>query len=177
MTFQEITNKLNSFLSEGAIAKTEESIAQPRITLVKSFLKEVCKFLHETDGLYFDFLSNLTAIDNGVVTDSLEVIYNLYSIPYNHHFVIRVELPRTFSLEKKEEFMAFEDYFIPSIPSITDIWKSADWHEREAFDLMGIWFDGHPDLRRILMPADWKGHPLRKDYINLETYHGIKVKY
>ncbi len=177
MTFQEIYSKLNSILPAGAITKVEENIIQPRITLSKNYLKEVCRYLHQTEGLYFDFLSNLTAIDNGVINDSLEIIYNLYSIPYNHHFVLRVELPRTFSSEKAEEFVSFEDYQIPSIPSICDIWKSADWHEREAFDLMGIWFEGHPDLRRILMPADWKGHPLRKDYQNLETYHGIKVAY
>lgn len=177
MTFQEIHDKLNSILPEGAITKVEDTLAQPRITVSKHYLKEACKFLHETEGLYFDFLSNLTSIDNGVLNNSMEVIYNLYSIPYNHHFILRVELPRTYSQEKVEEFKLFDDYYIPTIPSITEIWKSADWHEREAFDLMGIWFEAHPDLRRILMPADWKGHPLRKDYNNLETYHGIKVAY
>ncbi|MBC7388427.1 MAG: NADH-quinone oxidoreductase subunit C [Opitutaceae bacterium] len=177
MTFQEILSNLNSILPEGAITKVEETLVQPRITVSKHFLKQACHHLHQTEGLYFDFLSNLTSIDNGVLNDSLEVIYNLYSIPYNHHFVLRVELPRTYKPENAEEFISFEDYFLPTIPSITTIWRSADWHEREALDLMGIWFEGHPDLRRILMPADWKGHPLRKDYNNLETYHGIKVAY
>ena len=177
MDFQEIARLLSTHLPDGTVSKTEETLIQPRITVLKEQLIAACQYLYETDGLYFDFLSNITAIDNGILKNSLEVIYNLYSIPYNHHFTIRVELPRTYSDETANEFTLFEDSFIPTIPSLTSIWKTANWHEREAFDLMGIWFDNHPDLRRILLPLDWKGHPLRKDYKNLEIYHGIKVDY
>jgi NADH-quinone oxidoreductase subunit C len=70
-----------------------------------------------------------------------------------------------------------EGQAIPQIPTVSSIWKTADWHEREAFDLMGIEFVGHPDLRRILLPEDWVGHPLRKDYQVQDYYHGIQVKY
>ena len=63
------------------------------------------------------------------------------------------------------------------IDSVSGIWKTADWHEREIFDFYGVKFNNHPDLRRILLPADWIGHPMRKDYQEQETYHGIKVKY
>ena len=177
MTFQEITDTLSKHLPEGAISKVEENLEQPTITISKQYLVEACKFLHKKEGLYFDYLSNLTAIDNGVLKNTFDIIYNLYSIPYNHHYIIKVVLPRLVSDELANDFVLFDDNQIPTIQSITDIWKSADWHEREAFDLMGIWFEGHPDLRRILLPADWKGHPLRKDYQNLEVYHGIKVKY
>ena len=65
---------------------------------------------------------------------------------------------------------------LPTVPSIAHIWRTADWHEREAFDLVGIQFTGHPDLRRILLPTDWVGHPLRTDYQEEEQYHGIKTK-
>jgi NADH-quinone oxidoreductase subunit C len=65
----------------------------------------------------------------------------------------------------------------PEVPSLSGIWKTADWHEREAYDFFGIQFTGHPNLTRILLPADWEGHPLRKDYVEQERYHGIKVKY
>ena len=65
----------------------------------------------------------------------------------------------------------------PQVPTVSHIWKTADWHEREAFDLMGIQFSNHPDLRRILLPEDWEGHPLRQDYQAQEYYHGIQVKY
>jgi NADH-quinone oxidoreductase subunit C len=91
----------------------------------------------------------------------MEVIYNLYSIPYNHHLTVKVMLDRA----------------EPAVESLTAIWKTADWHEREAYDLLGIRFNNHPDLRRILLPEDWEGHPLRKDYEHQEYYRGIKVEY
>ena len=89
------------------------------------------------------------------------MIYQLYSYPHEHAITIVVVLDR---LEAQ-------------LPSLTSIWKAADWHEREVFDMFGIIFNNHPDLRRILMPADWKGFPLRKDYKPQEYYHDIKVNY
>jgi len=65
----------------------------------------------------------------------------------------------------------------PHVPSVESVWKTANWHEREAYDLIGVVFDGHPDLRRILLPDDWEGHPLRKDYKVPEFYNGMKVPY
>jgi len=124
-------------------------------------LKEVMLFLRDDNRLFFDQLSCLTGIDNGPENGTMEVIYNLYSIPFEHHFMLKVELER----EK------------PQINTISDVWKTAEWHEREAFDLLGIEFKGHPDLRRILLPDDWEGHPLRKDYTLQKYYHGIKVEY
>ncbi len=177
MTFTEIVAKLTEIFPEKTVLKIEAEIAQPAITVDKNQLVEICQFLFATEGLYFDFLSNLTAIDNGMKNDSLEMVYHLYSIPYNHSIVLKVFLPRTYSEETKAEFYEFNNSFLPIIPSVNPVWRSANWHEREAFDLMGIWFEGHPDMRRILLPADWKGHPLRKNYENMETYHGIKVAY
>jgi len=89
------------------------------------------------------------------------VVYNLASIAKKHKLNLRVEVPAE----------------NPTIPSVESTWKTADWHEREAFDMFGIVFSGHPDLRRILMPYDWEGHPLRKDYQVPEFYNGMKVPY
>jgi NADH-quinone oxidoreductase subunit C len=111
--------------------------------------------------LFFDSLSCLTAIDNGAQLNTMEVIYQLYSIPFNHSLMVKTKISR----EK------------PEIDSVESIWKTANWHEREAYDMFGIIFNNHPDLRRILMPADWEGFPLRKDYHTQETYRNIKVDY
>ena len=120
---------------------------------------EILEFLHVSDQTYFDLLSCITGIDNGLEANTMEVIYTLYSIPLEHSLMIKVMLDRE----------------NPQIESVTKIWKGADWHEREAFDLLGIQFLNHPDLRRVLMPEDWEGHPLRKDYIEPEEYRGMKT--
>lgn len=111
-------------------------------------------------SLYFDLLSCITGIDNGPGRD-MELAYNLYSIPHDHHLMIKVKLQRD----------------APQIESVASVWRSANWLEREIFDMYGIVFMNHPDLRRILMPADWEGHPLRKDYKHQEYYRDIKVEY
>ena len=131
------------------------------IVLDKTDLVAVCRHLHTHPETYFDMLSCITAVDNGPQASTMEVIYNLYSIPYNHHLGLKVVLGR-------------DD---PKVDSVSAIWKTADWHEREAFDMYGIHFNGHADLRRILMPADWVGFPLRKDYKHDEFYRSIKIGY
>lgn len=140
----------------------EDLNATPNALLVKpEFIHAVCEYIHSHAELYFDSLSCLTAIDNGVEADTMEVIYNLYSIPFDVHLMLKVTLDRSDSV----------------VDSVSDIWRTANWHEREAFDLLGIRFSNHPDLRRILLPNDWEGHPLRKDYTEMETYHGMRVVY
>lgn len=131
-----------------------------RLTLSAEHILPVCEFLWKNPSTYFDSLSCLTAIDQGPEAGKMEVIYTLYSIPNHVTMHLRVMLDR----EK------------PSIASVSSVWRTADWHEREAFDFYGIQFEGHPDLRRILLPEDWEGHPLRKDYVEQTKYHGIQVK-
>lgn len=115
--------------------------------------------------LYFDQLSCLTVLDQGPQGGQLELLYTLNSIPFGHHLTVQAMVPRGTAEDP------------PIAPSVAHIWRTADWHEREAFDLFGVRFEGHPDLRRILLPHDWEGHPLRKDYEEQEVYHGIRVAY
>ncbi|HSZ24820.1 MAG TPA: NADH-quinone oxidoreductase subunit C [Cytophagaceae bacterium] len=161
MQFSEIKSILIEKFGEETILAENAAYSQPQLTIALSKIEEVCFFLRDTDQLYFDYLACLSGLDNGVEKGLMEVIYHLYSIPYNHALVLKVEMNRE----------------NPEIPTTSNVWRSADWHEREAYDMFGIKFSGHPDLRRILLPADWEGFPLRKDYQEQEYYHGIKVKY
>ena len=157
---------LDTFLSiVKAVCQTEPAIddtASPKaIKIGAQDLVLVMDTLYRNPATYFDMLSCITGIDNGVQAATMEVVYNLYSIPFHHHLMIKLTLPRD----------------QPEVDSVSHIWKTANWHEREVFDMYGIRFKNHPDLRRILMPADWEGYPLRKDYSHQEYYRDIKVAY
>ncbi|MFN8335791.1 MAG: NADH-quinone oxidoreductase subunit C [Cyclobacteriaceae bacterium] len=140
---------------------TDEKSSPKAVIIPAGSLIKVCTELYQNPATYFDMLSCLTGIDNGPQANTMEVAYNLYSIPFNVSLAVKVILPRE----------------NPVIDSVTSVWRTADWHEREAFDMFGIQFKGHPDLRRILLPADWQGYPLRKDYAHQEYYRNIKVEY
>ena len=163
MTFPEIATLLTTEFGVDLQANTQN--IQPFITLSSEKLVEICQFLRDDERLFFDLLACVTAIDNGADANTMEVIYNLTSIPYEHNLMLKILVPRNANGAK-----------LPAVPSVSHIWRTADWHEREAFDLVGITFTNHPDLRRILLPTDWVGHPLRIDYQEEEQYHGIKTK-
>jgi NADH/F420H2 dehydrogenase subunit C len=112
----------------------------------REFLKEVASFLKREPGLEFDYLANLTAVD---YMDYFELIYNLVSLKHNHSLVLKTACPR----EGAE------------VSSLVELWRGADFQEREVYDLMGIRFSGHPNLKRILLWEGFEGHPLRKDYL------------
>ena len=125
--------------------------------LKKEALLPVCGWLKSDPEMHFDLLTCVTGTDD---TKDLWVVYHLYSIPKNQKAVLKVNVGR-------EE---------PSVESVTGLWKTADWHERETYDMYGIRFENHPDLRRILLPEDWPGYPLRKDYEFPDEYQGIPLK-
>jgi len=118
------------------------------IVINSTRVADVALFCRDTEGLEFNFLSDLVAVDYYPAEPRFAVCYHLYSIFFNRRLRLKAYMPG-------------DD---PHVPSVTAIWPSANWQEREAFDLMGIVFENHPDLRRILMPRYWVGHPLRKDY-------------
>ena len=160
MQFEGIKSLIEAELP-GAVQGEDETSSHRALLIQKDHIVDVCKLLHVNEKTYFDSLSCLTGLDNGEENNTMEVIYNLYSIPFDLRLALKVELDRS----------------NPVIDSVTKIWKTADWLEREAYDLLGINFNGHLDLRRILLPDDWEGHPLRKDYVEQEKYHEVKVKY
>lgn len=124
-------------------------------------IDKISQFLHDNPELNFDSMINLSGVDE-IKANLISVYYHIESTSIRHKLVLKVVTPRD----------------NPEVQSVTSIWKGADWHEREAYDMFGINFLNHPDLRRILMPYDWDaGYPLRKDYENPEFYQGMKVPY
>ncbi|PLX50079.1 MAG: NADH-quinone oxidoreductase subunit C [Desulfobulbaceae bacterium] len=125
-----------------------EARKQVGVILRRDHIVEICGWLHDDPDLLFDHLLGLCGVDYRPKGRGFEVVYNLYSIHNRHMIRLRADIP---------EDECWLDSVIP-------VWRGADWHERECYDLLGIEFRGHPDLRRILLPEDWQGHPLRKDY-------------
>lgn len=128
----------------------------PRIHVDAAHWRPLAQLLRQDPELQFDWLADLAGVDY-VADAKFCVVYDLWSFALKHRFAVKVFCPRT----------------APAIPSVADLWPAANWHEREAFDLFGIQFPGHPNLRRILLAEDWEGHPLRKDYVFPRQYHGI----
>jgi NADH-quinone oxidoreductase subunit C len=124
-----------------------------------SAIRDLAFFLRDENDLAFDTLMLLSSLDNGDGT--LSIVYHLESVRNGHQLTLKVTLP----VENAH------------VPSVTDVWSHANWQEREAWDMMGIHFDGHPDHRRMLMDEDYPGHPLRKDFKEPDFYHGMKVPY
>ncbi len=120
------------------------------ININKDFIQRAAEFLYKDSESAFDYLSDLCGVDLSRLdrSNNFEVVYHLYSTKLNHRVRLKVKIPSS----------------DPSIDTVTNVWKTADWHEREAYDMFGIIFNGHPNLERILTPDGFEGHPLRKDY-------------
>ncbi|HKG96894.1 MAG TPA: NADH-quinone oxidoreductase subunit C [Pyrinomonadaceae bacterium] len=143
------------WISEVINAFGETTIIVPREHIV-----EACSLLKSSPELRFDFLSDICGADRGPEEEPrFEVNYPLFSTTKYHRVRLKVLLNE-------------EDVHVPSV---TGVWRTANWHERETFDLFGVIFDGHPDLRRILLPDDWQGHALRKDF-PLRGYEPYSLK-
>ena len=132
-----------------AVAEVCEFRGELTLVVPSDHLRRAAEYLRAESGLEFDFLSDISTVDRFPMEPRFELNYHLLSIPNRQVLRLRVRVPGGTH---------------PAIDTITPVWPTANWHEREIFDLFGICFDGHPDLRRILMPEDWEGHPLRRDY-------------
>ncbi|GAC1305204.1 MAG: NADH-quinone oxidoreductase subunit C [Mucilaginibacter sp.] len=164
MSFDEITQLLTDKFGADVITGKETGGLQPALLIHPDHITAVCLELRNNPNTYFDFLSCLTGVDYGAEANRFGVVYHLASIPYQTQLTLKISKENNRDMNE-----------LPTFPSITSVYRSADWHEREAYDLTGIFFEGHPDLRRILLPDDWEGFPLRKDYKTAEFYKGIKI--
>jgi NADH-quinone oxidoreductase subunit C len=165
MSFEEIKALLIAKLGDQVIVGEETGGLQPALLIQPDKIADVCLELRDNPATYFDFLSCLSGVDYGVESGRFGVVYHLTSIPYQTQLVLKIS---------KENSRDEND--LPTFPSVSSVYRTADWHEREAYELIGIFFEGHPDLRRLLLPDDWEGYPLRKDYEEAEYYKGIKIK-
>jgi NADH-quinone oxidoreductase subunit C len=154
-----IPQEIAAFLTErfGArVLESQHESLNPWSVIESSAILEVCRFLRAEDSLIMDHLELLGGVD---YKDRIEVVYILNSMKHNHRYTLKCRLPRE----------------NPSICTVESVWSVANWHEREAFDMFGVVFEGHSDLRRILCPDDWDGYPLRKDYKAPKSYNEMPV--
>jgi len=174
MTSAEIITVLEEQFSTRIKAKKPDAL-NPFVVVEPADLVEVCRFLKEDPRLRFEFLNCISGVDylepdakkapKAGFDPHVEVVYHFSSFTHRHRIALKVLLPR---------WKNDKPGTLPEVPSLTSLWATADWHEREVYDLCGVWFTGHPDLRRILTSEDWVGHPLRKDYEFPLEYHGIR---
>lgn len=161
-----------------AVTAADPAALDPFVTVEPAELVAVCTFLRDDPRLRFDLLNDVSGVDY-LETDPkkaakagfdphLEVVYHLSSFAHpGRRFALKVVLPRWAGGVVGE---------LPEAPSVAGVWRTADWQEREVYDLLGVRFAGHPDPRRILLADDWVGHPLRKDYEYPLEYHGIRCR-
>jgi NADH-quinone oxidoreductase subunit C len=164
MILEDVKLLLTQHLGADVIVGEETGGLQPALLIYPPRIVDVCLELRNNPATYFDFLSCLSGVDYGAGTNKFGVVYHLASIPYRTQLTLKIS---------KEHSRDLED--LPVFSSVSSVYRTADWHEREAYDLLGIFFEGHPDLRRILLPDDWEGYPVRKDYKAAEYYKGIKI--
>lgn len=177
MTAEEVYSILLDQFGNQVIVGSQMDAIDPWVEVRAQDIVEVCEFLRDDERLHFDHLNDLCGVDY-LETDAkkakkfdhephVEVVYHLSSINLRHRFVVKVKLSRWQNDVEGQ---------LPEVPTVSEVWQIANWHERECFDLVGVHFTGHPNLVRILCPEDWEGHALRKDYDFPLEYHGIRGK-
>ncbi|MSU77904.1 MAG: NADH-quinone oxidoreductase subunit C [Gemmataceae bacterium] len=174
MTGAEIIATLEAECST-KIKSTKADAIDPFVFVEPGDLVAVATVLRDHAKLKFEMLNCISGVDyleldpkkiaKAGFEPHVEVVYHFSSFTHKHRFVVKVSLPRWKDNKPGE---------LPEVPTLSPLFPAADWHEREAFDLVGVNFVGHPDLCRILLADDWVGHPLRKDYEFPLEYHGIR---
>ena len=164
MMNEKISDLIKESFGEQAVLSTDFSGLQGVIVVQTNLIAEISLLLRNHPTCYFDYLSCLSGVDLGLEKNQFAIVYHLSSITLGYQIVLKVIIDHPRDTPQ-----------LPIVPTVSQVWRTADWHEREAYDLVGIYFEGHPDLRRILCPDDWEGYALRKDYVAAESYGGLKI--
>lgn len=166
----DVADALRSRIAASAVLAVESAHSgTPYVVVEASRILDIVRFLRDDERFYCTNLQVVSAVDYPAraegtesqlkANNCIEVVYMLQSYVHHHELMLKVRLDRS----------------APKVPSITGLYRSANWYERECYDMFGIHFEGHPNHKRILLPPDWIGHPLRKDYVFPEEYNGMKV--
>ncbi len=158
LSIEDIAGRLSARFPESVKSIETAHAGDPFLVIDPPQIAEICRILRDDPELRFEWLMCLSGVD--YPPDQIAVVYHLYSQTHGTKLVCKV------LLDRKD----------PRVRSVESVWRMADWHERECYDMFGVVFEDHPDLRRILLPFDWEGYPLRKDYVYPETYRGITNK-
>ena len=150
--------RLRARFGERVISADNEA-KDPWILVDPAAIAEVCEFVRDDPELRCEALSNLSGVDYKA-QGWIEIVYHLYSYANRHYVILKVRTPRDAA----------------EVPTLEGVWKAANWLEREVYDLLGVIFTGHSDLRRLLLPEDWIGYPLRKDFVEPDEYQGISTR-
>jgi NADH-quinone oxidoreductase subunit C len=174
-TIEEIHADLGSNFSDmiGELRREPAATGTPFIIVEREWIRDIALYLRDDPKYLMNNLDLLSCVDfrgmkGGAGDGRLGVVYHMSSLRQEG------DAWRTACRCALRAYVPIDD---PRIPSVSRVWRAADWHEREGYDMFGIIFEGHADLRRILLPDDWDGHPLRKDYTVPEYYNGLKVPY
>jgi NADH-quinone oxidoreductase subunit C len=175
MRIEDVHQRLVDRFGTEVIRELKTGVKDPWIEVAANRIADVARFVHDEPDIKLDALNVLCGSDwldtdpkkKNPCEPHVEVVYHLYSYTHKYFCKLKVKTPRWTDGQADN---------LPQVQSVSGVWGIADWHEREAFDLVGIDFTNHPNLRRILCPEDWEGHPLRKDYEFPLEYHGVRGK-
>jgi NADH-quinone oxidoreductase subunit C len=163
MQAKDILKKITQKFGETDFRWVDEHAGDPYLVIPVERLHQLVAYLKEEPALAFDSLMSVSGVHQTEEIEKIELVYHLYSLRHRHRLIFKVQLERPLIL--------FHYYL--RVDTVSDIWPAAGWLEREIYDMLGVHFRGHRDFRRLLLPTDWQGYPLLKDYQESGTYRGI----